>query len=316
MNSQLSSEQIKAEALRLGFSACGIAKAQPVEHAEALRFNSWLSQKGYADMQYMANHVEKRLNPHLLMPGVKSIVSVALNYTPAQRLPEGEPQMAAYALGHDYHEVMKTRLHQLAEVLDITDYRAFCDTAPVLERYWAVMAGIGWIGNNHQLYVPGVGSMCFLGELFLTIPLDEDQPLTQRGCGACRACIDHCPTHALTKEGFSAERCLSYLTIEHKGDIPPEYAALMGNTFYGCDLCQKVCPHNKKAKATKEPLLQANEQLLSMTRSQWLSLSIDDYRRLFKGSAVKRAKYEGLMRNIRAMQKHANNQQHHHGTSE
>ena len=316
MNLQLSSEHIKAEAKRLGFSACGIAQAQPVDSDVALRFNTWLEQGGHAEMGYMARNGEKRLNPLLLMPEVKSIVSVALNYTPARRISPGEPQIAAYALGHDYHDVVKNKLHALAAALGITAYRAFCDTAPVLERYWAVKAGIGWIGNNHQLYVKGAGSMCFLGELFLTIPLAADRPLPHAGCGSCRACIDRCPAHALDKDTFHASRCLSYLTIEHRGDIPPEYAALMGDTFYGCDLCQTVCPHNKLTEATQEPLLQANEQLLNMTRSQWLSLSIDDYRRLFKGSAVKRAKYEGLMRNIQAMQTCNNKHQHNHGTSE
>ena len=309
MNLQLSSEHIKAEAKRLGFSACGIAQALPVDSDVALRFNTWLEQGGHAEMSYMARNVEKRLNPLLLMPEVKSIVSVALNYTPARRISPGEPQIAAYALGHDYHDVVKNKLHALAAALGITAYRAFCDTAPVLERYWAVKAGIGWIGNNHQLYVKGAGSMCFLGELFLTIPLAADRPLPHAGCGSCRACIDRCPAHALDKDTFHASRCLSYLTIEHRGPLPPQAAQWMHATpgtplFYGCDRCTEVCPYNApKRTATDNDgngLRAGGDGTMPANDDFWKHLTLADYRHIFRGSAVKRAKYEGLMRNIRA----------------
>ena len=216
MSLTLSSEKIKAEANALGFFACGVAKAGPVSHDCAQAFSRWLAEKGHADMEYMARNIDKRLDPRLLMPGVKSIVSVALNYAPARRMPQGGLQFAAYALGRDYHDIMKSRLHTLAANLGIASYRAFCDTAPVLERYWAQQAGVGWIGRNHQLVVPNAGTMFFLGELFLDIELDYDTPLTAR-CGTCRACIDACPTGALGRDGsFSSSRCLSYLTIEHR----------------------------------------------------------------------------------------------------
>ena len=172
MNSRLSSEQIKAEANALGFSTCGVAKAEPVDSLNGDVFRRWLDSKGYADMDYMARNVDKRLDPRILMPGVKSIVCVALNYAPATRMPQGELQIAAYALGLDYHDVVKKRLHTLASRLGVTTYRAFCDTAPVLERYWAERAGLGWIGRNHQLIIPKAGSMFFLGELFLDIELE------------------------------------------------------------------------------------------------------------------------------------------------
>ena len=249
-------------------------------------------------MDYMAHNIDKRLDPCLLMPGVKSIVCVALNYAPAERMPEGELQFAAYALGQDYHDIVKSRLHALAARLNTTTYRAFCDTAPVLERYWAAQAGLGWLGRNHQLIIPHAGSMFFLGELFLDIELDYDKPMPSR-CGTCYVCIDACPTGALCSDGtFRSSSCLSYLTIENRSNIPPEHADKMGNTVYGCDRCQDTCPHNRFAMPTTESQLHPKPELLQMKRADWQQLTVEQYRSLFKGSAVKRAKYEGLMRNI------------------
>ena len=326
MSSRLSHE-IKAEALRLGFSACGIARAEPVDEATAAAFREWLQSGGHATMQYMENYEDKRLDPRLLMPGVKSIISVALNYTPETPV----KGFANYAIGKDYHDIVKQKLHQLANSSLFTlnsslNYRAFSDSAPVLERYWAMKAGLGFIGKNHQLIIPGMGSQFFLGELFVDIELEPDAPCRQH-CGNCHRCIDACPTGALAplqlpqKEGepqtanqkaspigggregasFNGALCLSYLTIENRGDIPEEAAQKMGETFYGCDRCQQVCPWNAKAKPTAEPLLQPTSELLSMKDEDWQQLSVEQYRKLFKGSAVKRAKYEGLMRNIKAI---------------
>ena len=298
MSSRLSSEHIKAEAKALGFFACGVAKAEAVSPDYADKFRRWLDVGGHADMDYMARNVDKRLDPRLLMPGVKSIVCVALNYAPAERMPEGELQFAAYALGQDYHDIMKSRLHALAARLNITAYRAFCDTAPMLERYWAAQAGLGWLGRNHQLIIPHAGSMFFLGELFLDIELDYDKPMPSR-CGTCHACLDACPTGALCSDGtFRSSSCLSYLTIENRGDIPSEYADKMGCTVYGCDRCQDACPHNRFATPATEPQLHPKPELLQMKRTDWQQLTVEQYRSQFKGSAVKRTKYEGLMRNI------------------
>ena len=310
-----SSHEIKAEALRLGFSACGIAKAEPVDAETAAAFRNWLHEGGHATMQYMENYEDKRLDPRLLMPGVKSIISVALNYTPAQPV----KGFANYAIGKDYHDIVKQKLYQLANSSLIThhsslQYRAFSDSAPILERYWAVKAGLGFIGRNHLLIIPGIGSQVFLGELFVDIELEPDAPCQQH-CGSCHRCIDACPTGALQappnlpsreasevplEGGFRGALCLSYLTIENRGDIPEEAARKMGETFYGCDRCQQACPWNAKAKPTSEPLLQPTDELLSMNAEDWQQLSLEQYRQLFKGSAVKRAKYEGLMRNIKA----------------
>lgn len=325
----LSSETIKGEAVELGFSACGIAKAEAVDEVTSQHFQEWIAQGHQAEMHYMENHLDKRLDPRLLMDGLKTIVCVALNYTPLHRLPDGEYQIAAYALGQDYHDIVKQKLHHLASRIlsplkshlssltshpsPLNSYRAFSDSAPILERYWAVRAGLGWVGRNHQLIIPphtshpspltSSGSMFFLGELFLTQEVDlYDQPMKSR-CGTCRRCIDACPTHALTEDthSFDAHQCLSYQTIENRGAIPPDMAAKMSNTIYGCDRCQQACPWNRFAAPTTEPTLMAKQELLSMTRVQWQQLSQEDYQRLFKGSAVKRAKYEGLMRNIRAV---------------
>ncbi len=309
-------DNIKAEALRLGFFVCGFAKAGPVTDAMRQHYLDWLAEGRNADMAYLNNNLDKRFDPRLLVPGVKTIVVVALNYFPAHRLPEGEPQIADYALGLDYHDIVKQKLRQLASNVGITDYRAFVDTAPVLERYWAVQAGLGWIGKNQQLIIPHAGSEFFLGELFIADELQPDalQPdeLKPNRCGTCHRCVDACPTHAISLpakhvEGygditrFDARRCLSYQTIENRGELADEAKAAMGDTFYGCDRCQRACPWNRFATPNTEPHLQPREELLAMTRQKWDNLTVEDYRRLFKGSAVKRAKYEGLMRNINAL---------------
>lgn len=299
-----SSNDIKAEARALGFYACGIAMADAVDLSTATAYREWLSAGCHGEMSYLHNHTDKRLDPRLLMPGVKSIVSVALSYAPTRVLPSDTYQISAYALGQDYHTVLKERLHQLAARIGAGEYRAFCDTAPVLERYWAWRAGIGWIGRNHQLIIPGAGSMFFLGELFLPEELEYDCALPSR-CGTCYQCVRACPSGALSSiEGtitFDARRCLSYQTIEYHGALSAETAKEMGNRIYGCDTCQQVCPHMRHCTPSSERAFQPTDALLSMTISDWRSLTHEKYLTLFRGSAVKRAKYEGLMRNIQAV---------------
>ncbi len=329
MSSRLSSERIKAEAKDLGFFACGIAKAERVDTDAETELAEWLGKGMNADMAYMANHTDKRLDPRLLMDGLKSIICVAMNYAPACRMPKDELQFAAYALGQDYHFIVKERLRLLAGRLGLHSYRVFCDSAPVLERYWAAKAGLGWIGRNRQLIIPHAGSMFFLGELFTDKETDYDLPVKNR-CGNCRSCIDACPTGALAgtvsntcKNGdlpheaaFDARLCLSYQTIENRGEIPPGIAMKMGNTVYGCDRCQQACPWNRFATPSEEPLLRPRDELLSMTRDKWNRLTPEDYRRLFKGSAVKRVKYEGLMRNISAVNNNLKEKNKDNGTGE
>lgn len=298
------SQRVKLEALRLGFSACGIAPAAPIDEAHKQAFTDWLSAGCHADMTYMENHFEKRCDPCLLVEGTRCVVSVALNYYPARQLPGNEYQFAWYAYGKDYHDVMRAKLTALYEFIrthfaPALNGRMFCDTAPVTERYWAWRAGLGWIGKNTQLIIPHAGSAFFLGELFLNIEADSyDEPQPNR-CGTCTRCLQACPTKALeAPQRLNARRCLSFLTIENKGEIPPSMAARMGNRIYGCDECQKACPWNRFAVPCQTPELQPSPAFLAMTKEDWNNLTEEQYKILFKGSAVKRAKYKGLMRNI------------------
>lgn len=311
----ISSQFIKSLAIEQGFTACGIAKAEPVDDDVAKAYRQWIEEGEEASMAYMANNIEKRLDPRLLVPGVQTIVSLALNYAPSQLLPSGEYQFASYALGLDYHDLMKVKLRLLAQKIveevgppqpirereGTPEIRCFCDTAPVLERYWAQKAGLGWTGRNHQLIIPRAGSMFFLGEIFLPYLSDTyDIPMPSR-CGNCHRCIDACPTQAIIPgEPFHSERCLSYQLIENRGELSETAKKAMGDTIYGCDRCQTSCPWNRFAKPNTEAALQVKPELLLMTKEAWHNLTIEEYRRIFKGSAVKRVKFEGLKRNIEA----------------
>lgn len=293
-----SSNEIKAEAISLGFFACGIAQAERVDDEAAKHFDYWLAVGNHASMSYMENYRDIRLDPRLLMPEAKSIVCVAMNYMQPERIAPSEYQIAEYAYGKDYHVVMRDRLHQLANTIGAGQYRVCCDTAPIMERYWAAKSGLGWIGHNRQLIIPGAGTHFFLGEILVDIELDYDVPLPY-DCKNCHRCIDACPTGALSGEFFDARKCISYHTIENRGVIPVNISRQLGKSIYGCDRCQQACPHNQKCISTKEPAFSPSEELLNMTKEKWQALSIEDYHRLFKGSAVKRVKYEGLMRNIK-----------------
>lgn len=301
MNSRFSNKQLKAEAQRLGFFACGIAKARPVDQQTATHYRQWIAAGGHADMHYLEQNMEKRLDPTLLVEGARSIITVAMNYTPARHIPAGEYQIAAYAYGKDYHDTVKARLRELCLALPASGASKPCvDTVPILERYWAQQAGIGFIGRNHQLIIPQAGSMFYLGEIVTDAEADQyDEPMVCL-CGNCHRCIDACPTGALTLTGsaFLSGRCLSYQTIENRGPIDQSLTDKLGLSIYGCDRCQQACPWNRFAVPTPIPELQPSDELLLMRRHDWQQLTVDDYRRLFKGSAVKRAKYEGLMRNI------------------
>ena len=301
---------IKAEARRLGFEACGFAKAEPVSEAMTHVLDNWTGKGFHAEMGYMERNRHLRLDPTELVPGCQTLIVVALNYYPKQLLsPEGY-QIAYYAYGKDYHRVVKDKLQQLLAYIKMLvpdiEGRAFCDTAPLLERYWAVKAGLGFIGRNRQLIIPGKGSYFFLGVLAVTAPLGEETTPTDTtdsegaifSCGDCKRCFIACPTGALTSEGIDCRRCLSYLTIEHRGPIPEELAKKMGRRIYGCDTCQQVCPHNRNAQSTEENLFALSPEVAALTPEEWHALTPERYKELFKHSAMERAGYEGLMRNI------------------
>ncbi len=310
----LSSEKarlIKEEASRIGFGACGFARAAEVPQEEQLRFQRWLDAGCCAGMEYMLRYREVRFNPGLLVESARSVVVVALNYFPAQKQPDTHPQFAYYAYGEDYHRVMKRKLEALfafiCQIAPGTQGRCLVDTAPILEKYWAQQAGIGFIGRNRQLILPRKGSYFFLGVIVSTLALPPDTPLKNR-CGNCRKCIESCPTGALSSPwGLDANRCLSYQTIENRADIPPSVASCMGNRVYGCDTCQQVCPYNRFACPTAVPEFRPLPEFLQLDDERMQTLSESAYRKLFKNSAVKRAKYEGLKRNIALLMENKRN---------
>ena len=313
----LSAATLKEQAARLGFSACGIAPAEPVAAWRAEELKAWLAEGCYGEMDYLARNVDKKLDPRLLVEGARSVVSLAVNYYPGSdgfdlTTEENGPNawhLARYAYGTDYHDVVKQMLRELLAALGLeegSDGRCFVDTAPVDEKYWAVRCGLGWRGRNTQLIIPNAGSFFFLGELILTHECDVyDEPQRNR-CGTCHACMDACPTQALRGDGtMDARKCLSYLTIEYRGDLPEEAKAKMSPCFYGCDRCAEVCPWNRKyARRTDVTLLQPREAILAMKPDDWKSLTREKYQELFRKSAVKRAKFEGLTRNLSALQEH------------
>lgn len=310
------SSLIKHKALALGFDACGIAPVASAD-TEAAYFDQWIEEGCHAGMKYMENYREIRLNPAGLVEGARSVISVALNYYPERKQSSDAPRISYYAYGKDYHLVMKDKLRQLWQsitdeldgilsllergqgVCQIPAARLFTDSAPILERYWAWRAGLGWIGRNTNLIIPGKGSFFFLGEIVTTLEVNKYDTPQKNRCGTCRRCLDACPTGALERPGrLNAGKCISYLTIEHKGDIPPQQAALLGNRLYGCDTCQEVCPWNRFARPTTEAAFAPSDDFLSLQKEHLKDFSREDYNRIFAKSAVKRAKYEGIRRTI------------------
>ncbi|MBP5380429.1 MAG: tRNA epoxyqueuosine(34) reductase QueG [Bacteroidaceae bacterium] len=303
MNSGLlNSDQLKAEALRLGFSHCGLAPAEPVDEVVVAHRDEWLREGRQGEMHYLERYSDLRRDPRLLLPGAKTVVSLAMSYNPGAN--PTQAGLAWYAQGRDYHDVVREYLQHLVSHLSLLapDYRICVDSAPIMESYWAWRCGLGWIGRHTQLVVPHEGSAFFLSELLLTVEADKyDRPLYDNpfhsGCGSCHRCIDACPTGALSEGGIDARRCLSYLTIEHRGELSESVAPYLRECFYGCDRCMRACPH-LSSKATPVPEFRPSSSLLAMSPSSWNALSPEEYQSLFRGSAVKRAKYEGLCRNI------------------
>lgn len=293
---------IKAEALRLGFSSCGISKATFLEN-EAPRLETWLANEMHGQMSYMENHFDKRLDPRLLVEDAKSVVSLTLNYFPEEQQVSDTLKISKYAYGEDYHYVIKDKLKELFHFIQTeigeVGGRVFVDSAPVLDKAWAAKSGLGWVGKNNNLISRSSGSFFFIAELILDLDLVEDG-ITTDHCGTCTKCIDACPTKAIESPYIvNGSKCISYLTIELKEDIPTEFSGLLDDWMFGCDVCQDVCPWNRFAKPHEEPLFFANNQLINYNQNQWKELTKDTFDVIFKKSAIKRTQYHGLMRNIK-----------------
>jgi len=297
---------IKTEAKRLGFLSCGISKAEFLED-EAPRLETWLHQNSHGKMQYMENHFDKRLNPTLLVEGAKSIVSLTYNYYTDQTQQDiNAPKISKYAYGVDYHYVIRNKLNELLEFIkrEIGDIngRAFVDSGPILEKAWAKKSGLGWIGKNSNLLTQRVGSFYFISELIIDLDLEVDHVVTDH-CGSCTACIDACPTEAITEPyKVDGSKCISYFTIELKDNIPSELKGKFNDWMFGCDICQDVCPWNRFSKEHNEPLFNPKPELLSMSKKDWEEITQDTFIKVFNKSAVKRTKYKGLVRNIKFLE--------------
>ncbi len=292
---------IKTEAKRLGFLSCGISKVGFLEE-EAPRLENWLNNKMQGEMSYMENHFDKRLDPTLLVPGSKSVISLLLNYFPEETQREDSYKISKYAYGTDYHFVIKDKLKALlhfiqAEIGDVHG-RAFVDSAPVLDKAWAAKSGLGWMGKHTNLLTKQSGSFYFIAELIVDLDLEYDTPVTDH-CGSCTACIDACPTQAIVEPYVvDGSKCISYFTIELKNELPHDMRGKFDDWMFGCDVCQDVCPWNRFSKSHSEPLFNPNPVLLSLSKTEWNEITEEVFQEVFKKSAVKRTRFSGLKRNI------------------
>ncbi len=294
-------------ALSIGFDACGITKAETLS-ADASYLQSWLKAGCHASMKYLERNFDKRVNPKLLVPGCESIIVVLMNYFPSEMQLSAAPQIAKYAYSKiDYHKVLKTKLQQLEKAItekfgknSFNDevQHIFVDSAPVLERRWAEKAGLGWIGKNKQLIHPGLGSYVFIGILMMNAETEYDLPIKNR-CGNCRKCIDSCPTQALSEEWLDANKCISYLTIECKTNIPEEFQGKLSNYAVGCDICADVCPWNRKwAQPNRHPELETASPIKKWNCKQWENLNQEEFESAFSKSAIEYVGYSKLKENI------------------
>jgi len=297
------SKSIHAKALQLGFAACGFSRAEELTE-DAERLKDWLGKDYHGRMGYMTNHFEKRCDPTLLVEGSKSVISLLYSYhTNQQQSDPKAPVISKYAYGKDYHYVLKEKMNQLFDFIK-SDFgpvegRVFVDSAPVLDRAWAKRAGLGWIGKNSNLISRKAGSFVFIGEIILDLELKYNQVPEGDFCGSCTRCIEACPTDAiLSNRTLDARKCISYLTIELKDEIPEEHRSQLAQRFFGCDICQDVCPWNRQVLPHSEPEFEPSHELMEMDREQWLTLDREQYTRIFKGSAVKRAGLSKIQQSI------------------
>lgn len=298
---------IKSVAQQLGFSYCGIAKAQPLNE-DAKRLEAWLN-KGYnGTMEYMANHFDLRIDPSKLVPGAKSVITLLLNYYPEQQQINSEAKISKYAYGNDYHEVIRDKLKQLLQhvkkQIGEINGRGFVDSAPVLERSWAQKSGLGWVGKNGNLINKQSGSFFFIATLIVDLELEYDNPLTKDYCGSCTKCIDHCPTEAILPDKvIDGSKCISYFTIELKDAlIPGAMKGKFDNWMFGCDVCQDVCPWNRFSKPNNEDNFAPLWQILNFSSNDWEEMTEESFKNIFKNSPLKRTKFVGIKRNLKFIQ--------------
>lgn len=298
---------LKQQALDLGFDDVGFSAATFLEK-EARDLERWLLEGRQGDMKWMENNFDKRTDPRKLVPGAKSVVTVLANYHDPEVYEQHKQKkikISKYALGDDYHEVLKNKLFELfnrcEETFGSINGRVFVDSAPVMDKAWAVRSGLGWQGRNANILNKKLGSFFFIGEIISDMEFEYGTPINDL-CGSCTRCVEACPTQAIYEPyKVDGSKCISYLTIELRKDIPAEYQEKLGEWIYGCDICQDVCPWNWRAPKSFEPRFEARKELLNDDLEYWKELDLMEYRRLFKKSAVKRAKFDGLKRNIAAV---------------
>jgi epoxyqueuosine reductase len=299
---------ISEKAQECGFQYCGFAKAKPLDE-DARRLELWLSNGMHGSMSYMERYFDLRIDPTKLVPGARSVITLMMNYFPAVKQDANKPRISKYAYGYDYHEIIKKKLHQLLDDLkkEIGDIngRGFVDSAPVLERSWAVQSGLGWIGKNGNLLTKQSGSFFFIATLITDLDIEPDAPFSKDYCGTCTACIDHCPTDAILPDKVvDGSRCISYFTIELKDMLIPEsFKGTFDNWMFGCDTCQDVCPWNRFSKPHQIKELNPLPEILNLSQQDWESISEEKFKEIFKNSPLKRAKFKGIQRNLQFIKK-------------
>jgi len=299
---------VKDTAQKLGFDYCGITKAVKLNE-DARRLETWLNKGMHGTMQYMEKYFDQRIDPSLLVPGAKTVITLLLNYFPAEKQNDTAPKVAKYAYGKDYHEVIKEKLNSFLQILkaETGDFngRGFVDSAPVLERSWAQRSGLGWIGKNGNLLTKQSGSFFFIATLIIDIELDYDDPFVKDYCGSCSKCIDACPTNAILPGSIvDGSRCISYFTIELKDMlIPSEMHGRFNDWMFGCDICQDVCPWNRFSKPTQEIQFTPLPEILNFTTKEWEHMTEESFRKIFKHSPLKRSKFKGIQRNLKFIKK-------------
>jgi epoxyqueuosine reductase len=295
---------IKSWASALGFESCGIAKAQKLDD-DARRLETWLQQGMHGSMQYMENHFDMRVDPAKLVPGAKSVITLLMNYYPAEKQQPHAPKIAKYAFGNDYHEVIRAKLKQLLDLIRTNigeiNGRGFVDSAPVLERAWATKSGLGWLGKNGNLINKQSGSFFFIATLIVDIELAYDDAIAKDYCGSCTRCIDSCPTEAiLPGKVINGSKCISYYTIELKDQIiPAEQKNKFNNWMFGCDVCQDVCPWNRFSKPNSEIQFTPIPCILNLSTAEWEAMTEETFKQVFKYSPLKRSKFAGIKRNLK-----------------